>query len=39
VLVRRADRPPSPAWSDSLAAIGLTVFGEAVTFESALVSG
>ena len=39
VLVRRADRPPCPAWSEALAAIGLTVIGEAVTFESALVSG
>lgn len=39
VLVRRADRSPCPAWSEALAAIGLTVIGEAVTFESALVSG
>ena len=39
VLVRRADRPPCPAWTDALAAIGLTVIGEAVTFESALVPG
>jgi hypothetical protein len=39
VLVRRADRPPCPAWTEALAAIGLTVIGEAVTFESALVSG
>jgi hypothetical protein len=39
VLVRRADKPPCPAWNEVLAAIGLTVIGEAVTFESALVSG
>jgi len=39
VLVRRADRPPCPAWTEVLSAIGLTVIGEAVTFESALVSG
>ena len=39
VLVRRADKPPCPAWNEVLAAIGLTVIGEAVTFETALVSG
>jgi hypothetical protein len=39
VLVRRADRPPCPAWNEVLTAIGLTVIGEAVTFESAFVSG
>ncbi|RLS69509.1 MAG: hypothetical protein DWI01_08295 [Planctomycetota bacterium] len=39
VLVRRADKPPCPAWNEVLAAIGLTVIGEALTFETALVSG
>ena len=39
VLVRRAESPPCPAWADVLAAIGLTVIGEAVTFESALAAG
>ena len=39
VLVRRAAAPPCPAWADALAAIGLTVIGEAVTFESALAAG
>jgi hypothetical protein len=39
VLVRHADKPPCPAWNEVLTAIGLTVIGEAVTFESALVSG
>ncbi len=39
VLVRRAHAPPCPAWSEALAAIGLTVVGEAVTFESALAAG
>lgn len=36
VLVRRADAPPCPAWTEALAAIGLEVVGEAVTFESAM---
>lgn len=39
VLVRRADAPPCPAWSEALAAIGLTVVGEAVTFEPTLAAG
>lgn len=33
VLVRRADAPPCPPWSNALAAIGLTVIGEALTFD------
>jgi hypothetical protein len=39
VLVRRADASPCPAWSEALAAIGLTVLGEAVTFEPTLAAG
>ena len=39
VLVRRADALPCPAWSDCLGAIGLTVIGEAVTFEPVPAAG
>lgn len=39
VLVRRADAPPCPPWSNALAAIGLTVLGEALTFERPVVAG
>lgn len=33
VLVRRADTPPCPPWSNALVAIGLTVIGEVLTFD------
>jgi hypothetical protein len=32
ILVRRADREPAPAWAAALAAVGVTVLGEVVTF-------
>ena len=32
ILVRRADREPAPAWATALAAVGVTVLGEVVTF-------
>lgn len=34
ILVRRADREPAPAWAAALAAVGVTVLGEVVTFAS-----
>ena len=34
ILVRRADREPAPAWATALAAVGVTVLGEVVTFAS-----
>ena len=34
ILVRRADRQPAPAWAAALAAVGVTVLGEVVTFAS-----
>ena len=39
VLVRREDSPSCQAWADALAAIGLTVIGEALTFGSAMAAG
>jgi hypothetical protein len=33
VIVRRADAPPCPPWSTALEALGLTVLGEALTFD------
>jgi hypothetical protein len=35
ILVRRADREPAPAWAAALAAVGVTVLGEVVTFATA----
>ena len=35
ILVRRADRAAAPAWATALAAIGVTVLGEVVTFATA----
>ena len=35
ILVRRADRPAAPAWATALAALGVTVLGEVVTFAPA----
>jgi hypothetical protein len=32
ILVRRADREPAPAWTAALAAVGVTVLGEVLTF-------
>jgi len=32
ILVRRADREPAPAWAAALAAVGVTVLGEVLTF-------
>jgi hypothetical protein len=32
ILVRRADREPAPAWAVALAAVGVTVLGEVLTF-------
>jgi len=32
ILVRRADREPAPAWAAALAAVGVAVLGEVVTF-------
>lgn len=32
ILVRRTDRPPVPAWAAALAAVGVTVLGEVLTF-------
>jgi hypothetical protein len=34
ILVRRADREPAPGWAAALAAVGVTVLGEVVTFAS-----
>ncbi len=34
ILVRRADREPAPGWAVALAAVGVTVLGEVVTFAS-----
>lgn len=34
ILVRRADREPALAWAAALAAVGVTVLGEVVTFAS-----
>jgi hypothetical protein len=34
ILVRQADRDPAPAWAAALAAVGVTVLGEVVTFAS-----
>ena len=35
ILVRRADREPAPAWGVALAAVGVTVLGEVLTFATA----
>lgn len=35
ILVRRADRAAAPAWATALAALGVTVLGEVVTFAPA----
>jgi hypothetical protein len=35
ILVRRADREPAPAWAAALAAVGVTVLGEVLTFATA----
>jgi hypothetical protein len=35
ILVRRADREPAPARAAALAAVGVTVLGEVVTFAPA----
>ena len=35
ILVRRADRPPAPAWATAVAAVGVTVVGEVLTFAPA----
>lgn len=32
ILVRRTDRPPVPAWAAALAAVGVAVLGEVLTF-------
>lgn len=39
VFVRRAEVPPCPAWADTAAALGLTVIGEAVTFDPSIAAG
>ncbi|MFM7137904.1 MAG: hypothetical protein ACKO1M_12685, partial [Planctomycetota bacterium] len=35
ILTRRADREPAPAWAAALAAVGVTVLGEVITFATA----